>query len=87
MFFCDKNKKDDVEKIIYNIIKENKLSNITILDLYKIISIYYPYSGLVIINDIEYLCVNDLYYNINGKVDNIYKYKDDKLNKNYIKYL
>lgn len=85
MFFCDKNSINEIELFINEIKNNYELFNIE--EIYNIISNYYPYSGIVIINDIEYLCINDNLYDIDGKAYVINIYKDDILNKNNIKHL
>ena len=81
MFFYDKKNIDEVEEFIFSI--KEKLENNSINDLYKIISKKYPYSGIVLINNDKYLCVNDLLYTLDGRIN----YIDDKFNKNNIKHL
>ena len=89
MFFYDKENIDEIEKLLFDIKKyynfEKKEAFLDINKLYSIVSIYYPYSCIVIINNKKYLCVNDLFYGLDGKINNIFI--DDKLNKSNIKHL
>ena len=61
--------------------------NSDIFELYKVISSEYPYSGVLIVNNKKYLCVNDLFYTLEGKVDNPFNYIDNDINKSNIKHL
>ena len=83
MFFYDKKNIEEVEKLILNM----SLLNSDIFELYKVISSEYPYSGVLIVNNKKYLCVNDLFYTLGGKVDNPFNYIDNDINKSNIKHL
>lgn len=83
MFFYNKEKIDDVEKLIIDIEKYYELARkkydylklppyylmlFNMHDLYNIISNYYPYSCIIINDGKYYLCVNDSFYDLNGKI-------------------
>ena len=101
MFFYNKEKIDEVEKLILDIEKYYELArkkynylklppyNLALFNmhvLYHIISNYYPYSCIVNNDGKYYLCVNDSFYDLDGKINDI-KLSNKKVehkNNNYL---